>query len=194
MVRHFPHAMDVTLFNEACFENIFRPPDDFGDAFAFFDAENSGQRFVLDRDCGYRFRKEMPLTMGEQQDRLFWMVDDSVRQARLIFADQRDTILPGNILGGNDKELLPIDAASKSDVFDVAAWNGAADSGAIKHVGQGPIVDVESAPSDLVVAFLARNRPADNVAVSHAVVAPATSAPASCERDSEDRRNSRPRG
>ena len=91
MVRHFPHAMDVTFFNEAGFENIFRPPDDFGEVFAFFDAENSGQRFVLDRDCGYRFREEMPVRMGEQQDRLLWMVDDSVRQARLIFADQRDT-------------------------------------------------------------------------------------------------------
>src|ERR1700745_774151 len=186
MIRHFPHAIDVTFFNEARFEDIFRAPDDFGEAFAFFDAENSGQRFVLDRDCGYRFRKEMPVRMGEQQDRLLWMVDDSVSPPPVIF--------PGNILGGNNNKLLPIAPASKSDVLDFAAWNGAADSGAIKHVGQGPIVDIESAPSDLVVAFLARNRPADNVAVSHAVVAPATSAPASCELDSEDRRNSRPRG
>ncbi len=104
--------------------------------------------------------------MSQQQNRLLGMIHDLIRETGLIVGDQRDDIFPGNILRGDDDKFVPGDSRPKRNVLDLAARNLAANGCAVKHVGQRHIVDVLRLSRDLVAAFFARNRHADDAIIA----------------------------
>lgn len=80
--------------------------------------------------------------MGQQENRLFRVIDRSIRQTWLIVFDQGDTILAGDILRGDDYELVPIKVWSEHDIFYFAAGDAATHRRAVQHVRQNHVVDV----------------------------------------------------
>ena len=95
------------------------------------------------------------------------MVHEFTRQTRLIVSDERDAILPGNILRRYDHKLVPGNAGVERDLFDSAAGNLAANRRSIEHIQQEHVVDVLRFPGYLLAAFLARNRRADDALMVH---------------------------
>ena len=89
------------------------------------------------------------------------MIDDAVCQARLVVEDQRNAVLPGNILCRSNDVLAPINRGAKGNPLDFAARDFAANSGAVQHAGQSNVVDIPSRPGNFVTAFLAKDRSAD---------------------------------
>ena len=86
------------------------------------------------------------------------MVDRFIHQTRLIVHNQRNTILPRNILRGNDYEFVPRNPRSESNFLDLAARNCAADGRAVEHARKRHVIDVLRLPRDFVAALFARNR------------------------------------
>ena len=95
--------------------------------------------------------------MGEEDDRLFGMVDGLAREVWLIVDDERDHVRAGDVVGSDDDEFVPGHARLEIDVADDAARRRAADGEAVQHAGQRQIVDVARLAGDLAAAFLARN-------------------------------------
>src|ERR1700733_13314422 len=95
--------------------------------------------------------------MGQQQDRLFRMIDDTFGQAGLVIYDEGDDIAARDIFSGHDSELVPGNAFTKFDFFDRAAGNAAAHRGAKDHARQREIVNIARLPSQLGCALLAGN-------------------------------------
>ena len=93
--------------------------------------------------------------MREQNDRLVAVVHLAVGKAGLVGDDELDVILAGNIGGGDDGELAPVDAAVKGDGADEPARNGAAHGGPVPHALALDVVDIARAAQQLVHPFLA---------------------------------------
>ena len=70
-------------------------------------------------------------------------------------------LLPGNVGGGDDGELVPGDGRIEVDAEDAPARDLAAHRRAVEHAGQREVVDVARLPGDLVAPFTARNGPPD---------------------------------
>ena len=60
----------------------------------------------------------MPVGVGEEDDRLFGVVDDVAGEVGLIVDDQRDDVRARDVVGGDDGELVPGDARLEIDVAD----------------------------------------------------------------------------
>ena len=99
--------------------------------------------------------------MRDQDDRLLRMRDLAIGKVRLIVEDQRDDIGAGNVVGGDDRELVPGNAAGIEDLADDAAGRGAAHRRAMEHPGQCQIVHVASLAGHLGSPFFSRNGLAD---------------------------------
>ena len=134
---------------------------------AFFDREHGRQGIVLDGNRFDRFRQRVAIRMGQQKNRLFRMVDHAIREARLIVFDQRDIVFPGNVLRGDDDKLAPVDFGPEGYLLDFAAWDAAADRGAIEHARQRDVVNVPCSSRDFVAPFLSRRGQADDAIVLH---------------------------
>jgi hypothetical protein len=71
--------------------------------------------------------------MCQQKNRFFGMIDDPVRQTWLIVGDQRDDILPRDILRGDQNEFVPRYSRPKCNVLDSAPRNLAANRRTVKY-------------------------------------------------------------
>jgi len=100
--------------------------------------------------------------VGEQDYRLFRMVDDSVCQIGLVIQNQRDVVLAGDVLRGDDREFIPRDFAFKDNPKDAAARARTPERSAIQHAGKGEVVDVAGLPGNLVAPFFSGHRPTDD--------------------------------
>ena len=90
------------------------------------------------------------------------MVDEFIRQARLVVPNQRNAVFPGNIFRGNDHEFIPVNSRSERDLVDTPAGNLAANRRSEEHVWQSHVVDVLRPSGDLVPPLLTRNGLADD--------------------------------
>ena len=68
---------------------------------------------------------------ASSSDRLFWMIDDVVREIGLVVEDQRDAVLAGNVGCGDDRELVPGNGRIEVDAEDAPARHVAADRRAV---------------------------------------------------------------
>ena len=102
-----PNTVDVAFLDQVCLEHVVRAPNNFRAALALFDREDARKRFVFDRHRLNRLGKNMAVGMGQQQNRLFGMIDELRGQTGLIVNDQRDAILARNIFRGDDYEFVP---------------------------------------------------------------------------------------
>ena len=120
-VRRCPRGVDIAFFDEKGFEDIVLAPDDFFFRERILDGEDSGQRLDFDAHRAARFFEQIFIGMREQDDGFFGMIYNAVGEAGLIFDDQRDAILVGDIFGGDDGEFIPRDAVAEMDAADSAA-------------------------------------------------------------------------
>jgi hypothetical protein len=100
--------------------------------------------------------------MGEEENGFVAMIDDVSGEAGLVGGDHLDVIGAGNVGGGDDNKLAPVDAGAKLNLTNSAARNGAAHSCAVPHASALQIVDIFRAPQDLIHPLLADLRSADN--------------------------------
>ncbi len=100
--------------------------------------------------------------MGEEQDRLLAMIHLTVGQAGLVSDDKLDAILAGNVGCRDDCKFGPVDAAIKSDGADESARDGTTHCGAVPHSLALNVVDITCAAQQLLHAFLAGNRSAND--------------------------------
>ena len=162
-----PHFVDIALFDQISLEDIVRAPDNFSAALAFFNRVYRGQSIVFNRYRFNRFSKKMAIGVCQQQNRFFRMIDKLTRQAGLIVFDQRDAVLPWNIFAGDNHKFVPGDFRPIRNRPDSAARNLAAHRRPVKHAGQGHVVNVPGLAGNLVAAFLARDRRADDALIAH---------------------------
>ena len=163
VVSLVPNLINIAFLHQIGLEHVVCAPDGLRTLLALFNGENRGQRFVFDGYGGYSFGEKVAVGMGQQQNRFFWMVNDLVRQAGLIIGDQRDAILSADIFRRHDYKFVPRNARPEPDVPDFPPRNLAADRRAVEHPWQGHVVDVLRLPGDLLAAFLARHRCADDL-------------------------------
>src|SRR5439155_1124438 len=52
--------------------------------------------------------------MSQQNDRLFWMIDDFVGEVRLVVENQRHIVFTGDVFRGNDREFIPRNIAVRT--------------------------------------------------------------------------------
>ena len=113
-------------------------------ALAFFNGMNRRGRPIANLHCRHGGCQGVAIGVRKQKDRLFGMIDHSIRQAGLIVDDERNQIAAGNVFGGDNGELVPGDALAELDRFNRAAGNGTAHRGAKNHARQREIVDIAS--------------------------------------------------
>jgi hypothetical protein len=105
--------------------------------------------------------EERTIGMGEEDDRLFLVVDAIVREVWLIVGDERDDVGAWDVSGSDDREFVPGDAAAVMNSFDEAARDVAANGHSMKHARKEEIVNVTRLSRDLGATFLPDNRSAD---------------------------------
>ena len=150
-----PYRIDVALFKQEAFEEVVRTPDDWVAALTFLDGEDWWERIVFDAHSIYGLAQFVLVRMRQQKNRFVAVVHLAVGQAGLIGNDQLNDILAGDVVGGDDGELGPIDAAIIEDGADEASWDGTANSCAVPHALAFDVVHIKRAPHYFVRPFLA---------------------------------------
>src|SRR2546423_1039442 len=124
-----------------------------------------------------RFFKQIFVSMSEQNDWLFRMIDDLVGEIRLVVENQRDIVLARNIFGSNDREFVPRNEVSTTcgsgwliwpitstgssgrlierNVLDASTSDRAAHRHAMQHAFEFYVVDIECLAGDFLPAFFA---------------------------------------
>ena len=115
----------------------------------------SGSYSILHRADG--FAQLVLVGMREQHDRLLAVIHLAVGEAGLIGNDELNVVFAGNIGGGDDGELAPVDAAIEGDGADEPARNCAAHRGSVPHAFAFHVVHIAGAAQQLVHAFLSGN-------------------------------------
>ena len=124
-------------------------------ALALFNGEDRRQRIVFDAHGGDGFAQLVLVRVRKQQDGFIAVVHLAVGEAGLIGKDELNVILAGNVDGGDDGELAPVDARVEVDGANEAARNGAAHRGPVPHAFALDVVDIARAAQQLVHAFFA---------------------------------------
>ena len=101
--------------------------------------------------------KHCIIRMRDQQDRLFGMVHESIRQTDVIFHQVHDRVFAWNILCGDDDELIPIHAFAKLNRRDASPRNGASNRCAMQHAWQADVINVLRAAKHLRLTLFARH-------------------------------------
>ncbi len=114
------------------------------------------------RTGGDGFAQLLPVGVGEQHDGFIAMIHASVGKAGLVVEDEVNVILAGNVEGGHDGELGPVDARIEVDGANEAARDGAANGGAVPHAFALDVVHIAGAAEQLVDTFFAGDGRADN--------------------------------
>jgi len=101
--------------------------------------------------------------VGEEEDRLFDVVDVGDCEAGMVFCEVDDGVFAGDVGCGDDGVFVPGDGGVKGDGGDAAAGDGAADGGSEPHIWEGDVVDVQGAAQDFVSSFFADGGAADDL-------------------------------
>ncbi len=88
--------------------------------------------------------------MREQQDGLFGMIDEAVREIWLIVQDQGDVVCARDVFSGDDDKLVPGNVAFEGDVRDLSARDWTANRCAVKHLRERQIIDVQRLAGDFL--------------------------------------------
>ncbi len=150
-----PCGVHVALFKQEAFEQVVRAPDDRIPALALLDGEDGRQWLILDAHRVHGLAQLVFVWMRQQQNRLVAVVHFPIGEARLIGGDELNEILAWDIVGGDDGELCPVDAAVISDGANEPARDGTADSGAVPHALPFDVIHIPRAAQQLVQPFLA---------------------------------------
>ena len=89
------------------------------------------------------------------------VVDVLGGEAGVVLGEVDDGVFAGDVGGGDDGELVPVDGGVEGDGGDAAAGDGGADGGTVPHAGEGDVVDVLGAAGDFREAFFANGGGAD---------------------------------
>src|ERR1035437_4564294 len=100
--------------------------------------------------------------MSQQQDWLGRVVNEFGGEAGMLLGEVDDAVLAGDVGGGDDGELGPVEVGVKGDGGDASAGDGGADGGSVPHVRERDVVDVLGAAGDFREAFLANGGCSDD--------------------------------
>src|ERR1039458_1580594 len=153
-----PRGVYFALFQQKALEKIVFAPDYYILAFALFNREDRWQRIAFDANSCDSFAKFLLIGVWQQNHRLIAVIYLLMSQAWLVREDQLDVVLSGNVCGGNNRELTPVDVLVKCDRADDAARNRTPDCSAVAHALALHIVNVTGAPQQFVHAFLTGDR------------------------------------
>ena len=124
--RSGDRRLDVTLGYAVALEDVVGSPDDLASGERVVDGQDRRQRFDLNRNLPPRIVGPRAIAMRDQHDRLLGMIHDIRREVGLVVDDQLDEIVAGDVGGGDDDEVGPIDRRIEGDLLDAAArnWGG----------------------------------------------------------------------
>ena len=142
-------------------------PDDFGFVsgcaeLGVFDGEDAGEFLILDVNSCDGGGQDGLVGMREQKDGFGLMVDVFGCEAGVVLGEVDDGVFAGDVGGGDDGELGPVDGGVECDGSDAAAGDGGADGGSVPHAGQGNVVDILGAARDFGAALFANGGCADD--------------------------------
>ncbi len=150
-----PYGVHIALFEQKTLEAVVRAPNNDVLPLALFDGEDRRQRVVFDAYGGHGLAQFLLARVRQQHDRFLAVVHLPVSKAGLVRNDELDVILAGNIGGGDDSELAPINALIKDDGANEPARDGTANSGAVLHAFAFHVVHIARAAQQLVDSLFA---------------------------------------
>src|SRR5580704_6227335 len=95
------------------------------------------------------------------------MIDQAIRETRLIVFNEGDAIFSRDIPWSYDYEFVPVDSCAEGKIFDFAASNVAAHGRAVEHARQNHVVHIARVSGDFVAPFHAGNGGTDDGSVFH---------------------------
>src|SRR6187402_264220 len=110
-----PNRIDVALLHHIALEGVVFSPHDGVHPLALFDCEDRGPWLVLNLDGGNSLRKPRAIRMGEQENRLFGMVDELIGEAGMVLDQMNNGVGARNIFRCNDDKLAPVDFFAELD-------------------------------------------------------------------------------
>jgi hypothetical protein len=120
-MRGTERGLHVAALDEIRLENVVVAPHDGSRRERVVNRVHRRERIDLNRD-GAAGALDQPLVgMRQQHDGLFGVIHDLVRKARLIVEDERDAIGRRDVLGHDDRELVPGQIAGELDRPDAPA-------------------------------------------------------------------------
>src|SRR5258705_11900909 len=93
------------------------------------------------------------------------MVDNFIREIRLVIENQCNVIFAGDVFRGDDGELVPGDVACKRDVLDATTSHLTPDRGSVNHVWERNVVDIQRLAGDFLPTFFAWRRFTDGMMI-----------------------------
>ncbi len=148
-----PRGIYVPLFHVVRLEDVVLARNDGVLRERILDREDGGQRVNVDLYRAPRFLEKILVRVSQQDDRLLGVVDELVREARLIVRDRGNFIFAWNILGGDDRELAPGDSAAIADAADASSRDTAAHGHAVDHSRKGEVIHILGAAGYFVPPF-----------------------------------------
>src|SRR5579859_2657316 len=112
----------------------------------------------------------MAVGMGQEQNGLLGMINDTIGKARLVVRYQGHAIFAGNVPRRDDDEFVPRDLGAESDSRDLSARNAAAHGCAVEHSGESDVIDILRTTGDLVPPFFPWDRHPDTVLNHHVIL------------------------
>src|SRR5580704_4278572 len=139
------------------FENVVRSPNHMLARKRVVHRKNRGQRLDFNAHTAPSLLEQIFVRMRKQHHRLFRVVHELISQARLIVNEQRDAILAGNILCGNDRKFFPRNARLEVNAKNASARPWAANRHAKDHARKFQVVHILRAARHFLPAFLTRH-------------------------------------
>ena len=98
----------------------------------------------------------------DEKDGFVAVIYLSIGEAGLVGNDELNMIFAGDVGGGDDCELAPVDSTVKADGANETTGNGAANRRTVPHALALDVVYVDSAAQQFVCSFLAGSGSADD--------------------------------
>ncbi len=95
---------------------------------------------------------------GDEGDRLGMMADDVLREHGLVVPDQVDDVLAGDVRGGQENDVRPVEAGVTLDREEAGMRLGRSDGRPVPGIGEAEVVDVAGLPGDLLDALATGHR------------------------------------
>src|SRR5215213_1090980 len=156
VIRVGPGFVNVAFIDEVLLKDVIFAPDDLFPGKGVFEIEDGWQFLDLDAYVPACFLQQVFIAVREQHDRLFGMVYKIRGEIGLVIQDEGNIIMAGNVFGSDDGELVPRNVAFEGDACNSASRRRATHRGAVKHIGEREIIDVQRLAGDFLAAFFTR--------------------------------------
>jgi hypothetical protein len=166
--------IQVAMLQQEALEHVWRcarprdarTPDDFFQCDRFLHVEDRRQLLICDPHRRNGRGQPLLIRVRQQQNRLLRMVHPRVLprgyKQGLILKKHRHHVASGNVVRGDDTELMPRNLPPKLDVGDESARNRRTHGGAMPHVLYIKVVEIACLAAQLGQRFLPRYVRADN--------------------------------